>query len=361
MERPIVDRRADPRSGECSDHVVARCARIVTNTDRKQMPGVQAAFGRQRGKIERQTAERIEVTKRRPLAQVLQGVGFGELYHAERGCNVSHVVFEARRNDVIGPRGANLMKTVESVTVEAMTPHESGARGNLWIARDEYPAFARGNRFVGVEAEDAGIRTPATDEATIAMGGKRVGRVLDNLQPVAVCKVQHRVHVAGKAAEMDGHDRLAIWRQVALSIGAVDDVRSWLDVDELDLRAEIAHYLRSRREGQRRQEHTVARSNATGLRSKMQPGGPGVHGDGFDAAAEKRRELLLEFAGFGACGQPAGAQDGGDRFDLIRGDRRPEEGNVHYAPRWRLLSCRRRACSRCPQRTPATCRTQKTE
>jgi len=52
------------------------------------MPGVQAAFGWQRGEVERQISERVEVAERRIFALRSQGMRFGELHHTECGRHI---------------------------------------------------------------------------------------------------------------------------------------------------------------------------------------------------------------------------------------------------------------------------------
>ena len=128
---------------------------------------------------------------------------------------------------------------------------------------------------------------------------------------------------------MDRHDGFAARCQAALGVGKVDKAGAGIDVNQHHLRAKIADNLRSCREGQSWHDHAVTRSDATGLRRQVQASGRGVDSYGFDAVAKKSRELLFEFSGLGARGQPAAAQDGGDCVDLIRGDSRPEEGYVH--------------------------------
>jgi hypothetical protein len=61
----------------------------------------------------------------------------------------------------------------------------------------------------------------------------------------------------------------------------------------------------------------------------MQTSCRGVDGDSLYAAAQKRREFVLEFAGLGTGGQPAGPQHGCDSLNLVRADFRSEKGNVH--------------------------------
>jgi hypothetical protein len=75
------------------------------------------------------------------------------------------------------------------------------------------------------------------------MGRKRVGRVLDYLQPILAGKATNRVHVAGKAAKMDRHDRRAIRRVAARRVVKIDKVRFGLNINEHDLGAKIADPL----------------------------------------------------------------------------------------------------------------------
>jgi len=93
--------------------------------------------------------------------------------------------------------------------------------------------------------------------------------ILDDLEAVAPSECQHFGHVTGQAAEVDRYDRLAARCQTALGIVEIDAARALLDVGQHDFRAEIADDGGSRREGERRHNYLVARTDSARLGCEM--------------------------------------------------------------------------------------------
>jgi hypothetical protein len=67
----------------------------------------------------------------------------------------------------------------------------------------------------------------------------------------------------------------------------------------------------------RRRDDFVARTDSQRLKRKMQPGSGGIDRDGLDATTQITGELLLESAGLGARGNPAGSKRINDFGNLL--------------------------------------------
>ena len=118
----------------------------------------------------------------------------------------------------------------------------------------------------------------------------------------------------------------------SISVG-VDVQRGRVDVDQLDVGAQVAHHLRRGGEGVRGGDHLVARADAQRLEREVQAGGGRVDGDAMQRGiAEERGELRLEPLGLRAGGDPARTQRVdhlGDLFFADVGHRKGQEGFGH--------------------------------
>ena len=203
------------------------------------------------------------------MPRLLQRLGPRELNHADGGSDVGEVVFEAWCHDVVGPGSADLAESVERILVEPVRAHQARTCSDFGIARHDHAAFAGGDGFAGVEAEHAGIRLPRAYQATVTACGHGMRSILDDLEAVTVSECQYLGHVTGEAAEVDRHDRLAARRQTALGVVEIDAASASFDVDQDDFRSEIADDRGSRREGERRHNHLVARTDSARLGCEM--------------------------------------------------------------------------------------------
>ena len=79
-----------------------------------------------------------------------------------------------------------------------------------------------------------------------------------------------------------------------------------------------------RREGQRRHDDVIARTDTASLGGEMQSCCRRIHCDGLDVAAHESCEFLFELARLRSGGEPSGPQHGDCRLDLVLADIGPE-------------------------------------
>ena len=197
------------------------------------------------------------------------------------------------------------------------------------IARHDHPAFARGDRLVGVEAEDRGVGTERADEPAFARRGKRMRSVFHHFQAVTPSDAEDGRHVGGQTAVVHGNDRLRLRRHGALDLVRIDAERRRVDVDQLHVGTEIANHLGGGGESVRGRDHLVARADAERFEREMQASGGRVDGQRLQRrVAEEGGEVVFEALGLRAGGEPARAQGVdhlGDLFFADLGQRKGQE------------------------------------
>jgi hypothetical protein len=124
-------------------------------------------------------------------------------------------------------------------------------------------------RLVRIETKNGGIRFPGADETPIALGRQSVGSIFYDPEVMAPAKSEDRLHIAGKAAKMNRHNRFATRSHSALGIGKIDEIGAGLHIDEYHLGTEIAHHRRRSRKCQRRHDYAIAWPNATGFQREV--------------------------------------------------------------------------------------------
>ena len=102
-----------------------------------------------------------------------------------------------------------------------------------------------------------------------------------------------------------------------------------IDVDEIDLRAAVEAAIRRSGECVRRGPQPVTRSEPQRHAGDVQRRGGAVDGDRVFGAA-KLGQRRLEPRHRRPLGEPVGAQDRCDRFDILRADILPAIGNVRH-------------------------------
>src|SRR5688572_32931083 len=125
------------------------------------MPGMSAAVLRSRRQHQRQICQRFIVTTRELLTATQEGFCLLQLVQTQARSQIGHVVFEAWGDHFVVPGGLGRRIAVESVSVDAMQPHDARACSDSAITRDEHASLARRERLGRVEAEYSDSRIQA--------------------------------------------------------------------------------------------------------------------------------------------------------------------------------------------------------
>ncbi len=272
---------------------------------------------------------------------------------ADRRRDIGQVVLEPRRDDLVVPARHLRREAVEGVAAHAVQAHRPHARRHLGVAGHDHAAFAGRDRLVGVEAEHRRVGVERADQAAAAGRRQRMRRVLDHAQAAAPGDGEDRRHVGRQAAVVDRDHRLGLGRDRMLDLVRVDVERRRIDVDQLDVGAEVANDLGSGGEGVRRRDHLVARADAAGFERQVQPRRRRVDGERLQrGVAEKRAEVVLEALGLRAGRDPARAQRVDDLGDLGLAD----VGQRERKERWLAhgFAASRPSTTRCFALAPAT-------
>jgi hypothetical protein len=115
-----------------------------------------------------------------------------------------------------------------------------------------------------------------------------MGRVFDNAQVVAPGNIHDRLHIAGKAAVMHGHDRLGCFSVFFERVDfrfqrfGVYMEAAGGHVHKYRIGAQVTGNFGGGREGKRRKQYGIAVLYAAGFKGKVQAAGGGVYREAVD-------------------------------------------------------------------------------
>ena len=90
------------------------------------------------------------------------------------------------------------------------------------------------------------------------LGADRLGRILDDDQPMCLGERDHGIHVRHLAVQVHRNDGAGPARHLGRDLGRVQVVRRWIDVDEDRRRAHAGNRTRRREKRVRRRDDLVA-------------------------------------------------------------------------------------------------------
>ena len=215
----------------------------------------------------------------------------------------------------------------------ALIAERANRLGELAIAGDEHSAFARGDRLVGIEAEDSKVAEAADGPAAV-LRAKGLAGVLNHPGSVAGGKLQDGIEVGGTAEGVDDEDGARAGRDGTGDAGWVEVEREGIDVRENRRCALVKNGVGGGDEREGRENHLVAFTDSQGRQTEVQAGR--ARGQGHAVRhADEAGDGFLELLELGAEADPRGVQHRDDGFDIRSVDIRGREGNSHGA---RLIS-----------------------
>ena len=159
-----------------------------------------------------------------------------------------------------------------------------------------------------------------------------MGGVFHHLQTVSLRHGVQGRHVGGQSCVVHRHDGLGARIDGGLDRTRVDVQGEWVDVDQADIGAQVAHHFGRGGEGVGGGDDLVARADADGFKCQVQARGGRVDGQAMQGlavhvvAAQEFGEVLLKAAGLGPGGDPAAAQRVHDFGDFVFTDVGQREG-----------------------------------
>ena len=233
----------------------------ISDLDEKQVAVVTAAVwhdGQLDAPVISERLQELTIELPRTPAFVVDGIGLLELRVEERCIEVAR---QERRADV-DPRVLVDLPLQELRTVRAFLADDLRARDILRMVDDERAALAhavvlRLVERIAAEVADRAERPPLVRRHDALRG------ILDDEQMVAARDVHDRVHLAGHASVMHGHDDARALRDGRLDEALVDVHRVGAHVNEDESRPAQRERVRRRRERERRQDDLVARMDVS--------------------------------------------------------------------------------------------------
>src|SRR6266849_4693577 len=336
MEVEGLEVQSDPDvRGEESVHhrVPPDPERFELETDHEQVPGVSRRVGHGRQHLDRRDpCQGFAIPARDARASLDELLQTRELSQPKRRLQIRHVVLEAEGDDRVrgGPAPPVSAPGVASNPVEPQQPH---ALAQVGIVGGDHAPFAGRDGLDRMEAEDR-CRAPAADRVAAVLAAERVGRVLDQREPVTGGDRPEAVEVDGLPAEMHRQDRAGARRDRGGDGLRVDVERPGIDVDEDRAGPDGEDHVAGRRPRHGGGDDLVAGPNACCQEREVKAGRGGAHRDGV-RGANGVREGLLEGRHARTARQPPRAEAGGHRFDFLRPDRRAgqwEKVGAHTSP-----------------------------
>jgi len=250
-----------------------------------------------------------------------------ELFATQGGAQLVHAVVVALRDHVVG--AGVTFKAVPGEGGHAVRAQDAYLFGNFRVVGHQHAALGGGQVFVAEEAETAHV-APSAQGFAVQGCPDRVRGIFNHGQLVFACDLQNCRHIAGIAGIMHHHNRFGLFRDRGFhSAGREAQPVRALNIRENRHSAGITDRVRAGDEGERRQDHLVAGSDAERQAGQMQGGG-GVGDCQSVGAARELGVLLLECLGDRTHRQPAGANDSADRFQFFRSKVHIREGHAPF-------------------------------
>ena len=182
--------------------------------------------------------------------------------------------------------------------IPGLSSELAGVGDEAGVVGDQHAAAGGGDDLVAVEGEDARFAEGSWRPSVIG-GAQCLGGIFDHWNLIPAADRQDRSQVGALAVEVDRYDRL---RQLALARLAFDRLRQQrrvdvpgaaLTVDEDRSPAQIGDGVDAGGEGERGDEHLVARADAGQEQRQVQRGRARAERRGM-AAADRRSELVFK-------------------------------------------------------------------
>jgi len=246
------------------------------------------------------------------VGDALAGVDdFGEALHlddADGGVEVAEAVIVAEAG--VGEPTAT--------RVAALVAEGAAHVGEFFVVGDDHAAFAGGDLFIGVEAEDADAAEGA-DLAAFVGTAEAFAGVFDEGDFVAGGDGGDFVHADGVAEGFDGEDGFGFGGDGGFDFVGIEVEGLGVDVDEDGSGADHLDDVGGGDEGEGGGDDLVAGADVQGEEAAVEAGGAGGDGDGF-VDVEVVLEGVFELGAFGAQGEMAGFQNVDDGLDFGVGD-----------------------------------------
>lgn len=213
-----------------------------------------------------------------------------DLYDAECGVDLGEAVVESE---------AGVGEPVHAVA--ALVAEGAAHRGEVGVVGDDHAAFAGGDLFVGVEAEDS-AEAEGADLAFSGCAAEAFAAVFDEGEVVFFGECFLGVHAGGVAEGFDGDDGFGAGGDGAAEAGDVEVVGFGVDVDEDGFGADEEDAVGGGDEGEGGGDDFVAFFDAGGEHGDVEAGGAGGDGDTESAVCDAGTGGF-ELFDFGADGE----------------------------------------------------------
>ena len=189
---------------------------------------------------------------------------------------------------------------------------------SFFVVGDDDAAFAGGDLFVRIEAEDAAAAEGAGLAALVG-GAQGFAGILNEGDLVAGGEHGDLVHADGIAKGLDAENGLGFGGDGFFGFGGIEVKGLGVDVHKHGGGTYHFDDIRrcDKREG--RGKDFVARADAHGEEAAVEAGGAGIDGYGF-VNVEVIAECVFKLGAFGAEGEVSGSQDVNDGLDFGIGD-----------------------------------------
>ena len=310
VQRDVVHAHANAVGKQALDQLVTVDLCVIAQAHHVQMPRVQVTdMHRTRRQDQRQVSQSLVIARGNLLAAGLEARQALELVQAHGRGDVGQVVLETGRDDLVVPARHLGGEAIKSIAVDAVQAHDLGARRQRRIARHQHAALTGRHGLVGVEAEHHRIALQRANALPLPGRRQRMGSVFHHFQAVLLCNGVDGVHVHRQTGIVHRHQRLGPRGDGRFNGSGVDVERGRIDVHQPHVGAQVAHHLGGGGEGVRGGDDLVTGADAQGFQRQVQASRGRVDSNRLQAGvAQVIDKGLLEQAGLGAGGDPAGTQ-----------------------------------------------------
>ena len=215
-----------------------------------------------------------------PLASdnIRQTLDLGE---TDGGADIGHPIVETKLGVPVTP-----------FRILPLVLQEPQPRGQFGVPRGDHAAFAGRHGLIAEKAETGDV-AERSGVPSGQRGANGFGAILDNQQALRRGDFLQRVHLAYRAIQMDRHDRLGAFGDLAGDLVRIDEPIGQAAVDEYRLRAGLDDGVDARNVAEGRDDHFVARPYSQTVQGQMKRNGPVRDGDSV-RNADGPREFRLE-------------------------------------------------------------------